>query len=219
MSYNANIPLATDKLSKSQGDILANFQAANAYFSRNHIAFATNNTALNGKHTFVEMTNSISNVKPNPSPALAAQSGTIYTKRNANLSDLFYTNDASGNEYQLTDIAKDATDFGFLAKNIAPTVSGGIGTTGWTWIGQSMIIQYGTVPHTSAATTTVKFQLTFASVPFLIQTTGIVLSDADANQRGSCPVVDGSVTTTEFRFRSTSNSALTNVYWMAIGVY
>lgn len=217
MSYNANIPLSTDKVSNSQAAILSNFQALNAYFGRNHTPFANNTTALNGKHSFVEMVSTIS--KPAPVPGLAAGTGTIYTKIASSISDLFFIHDNTINEeYQITNVAKNGADFGFLAKDITATVSGGVGTTGWVWLGQSMILQYGTVPHTNSGSKVIKFQLPFTGNPFMIQTTGII-TGSDPNGRGNCPIQDGSISNMGFTILTTTSTDLKGTYWMAIGIY
>lgn len=100
MTFNPSIPKSTDLLSNSQADLLANNGALNASFSRNHIALniATNN----GKHTFIEMP--VSAAIPTPIPALINGEGTLYTKNVATTSssELFYTPDTSGTEYQVT---------------------------------------------------------------------------------------------------------------------
>lgn len=52
MSYNPNIPNATDLLSNSQGQIKTNFQTANTSFGVDHYSF-DNGTASNGFHNKV----------------------------------------------------------------------------------------------------------------------------------------------------------------------
>lgn len=49
MTFNPNIPLPTDELSDSQGDILNNFSSSNTSFGIDHYAFS-DLTANNGKH-------------------------------------------------------------------------------------------------------------------------------------------------------------------------
>lgn len=50
MAYQANIPQPTDQLSKSQGDILGNFQALQTLIDVNHVDFSS---ADQGKHKWV----------------------------------------------------------------------------------------------------------------------------------------------------------------------
>lgn len=51
MAYQNNIPQATDQLSKSQGDILGNFQIIQTWADVNHVDF--NAGADAGKHKFI----------------------------------------------------------------------------------------------------------------------------------------------------------------------
>jgi hypothetical protein len=53
MSYNPNVPQATDFLSNSQVDLLNNFTKANSSFGLNHYSFA-DLTINNGKHNNVQ---------------------------------------------------------------------------------------------------------------------------------------------------------------------
>ncbi len=52
MAYNNQIPLASDRLQRSQADILANFEAINTVFAFDHVAF---NDPNQGKHNRTTM--------------------------------------------------------------------------------------------------------------------------------------------------------------------
>jgi hypothetical protein len=201
MTYIANIPQATDKLSTSQIQIRNNFTALNNIYERNHFAY-TVTTTDSGKHKYVEMVNSNPIASP-PAPGLAALSGTIYTKQVSSASQLFYTPDATGNEYQLTQT------------NAANFASAGAGPIGWTWMGQGVVMAYGFLAHASQSTLSVTFPITFSSNPFSIQASGIIVAGADPNERASIGIV--SVSTTGFTARTTTNAQLTGIYWTAIG--
>jgi hypothetical protein len=54
VTWQTNIPQATDLISVSQNDLLQNFQAVDAAWNINHDDF---NSATQGKHKFVEMPN------------------------------------------------------------------------------------------------------------------------------------------------------------------
>ena len=54
MAYQQNIPLATDKISISQGDLNGNFQGVNSAWNVNHVPF---NLGDEGKHWFITMPN------------------------------------------------------------------------------------------------------------------------------------------------------------------
>lgn len=63
MTYNPNIPQATDDLSDSQGDLLTNFSTANTSFGINHYAFS-DLTINNGKHNNVQTPLIVGGVHP-----------------------------------------------------------------------------------------------------------------------------------------------------------
>jgi hypothetical protein len=80
MSYNANIPQATDQQSNSQADLLANFQAIQTLIDVNHYDFASPNQ---GKHMFVTLP------EQTTSPGTALDEMALYTKAVAGVSQLF----------------------------------------------------------------------------------------------------------------------------------
>lgn len=123
MTYNPNIPNPTDLLSNSQGQIKTNFQQLDTVFGKNHYEFS-NSSGPAGKHKFVEMP--ITTV-----PATLGGEGSLYTKTSGQ-SQLYYTSDAGGLEYQMTR-AIDA--------NIATF---GTATNGWTFLPGGLIMKYGT---------------------------------------------------------------------------
>lgn len=52
MTYNPNIPQPTDILSQSQGDLLANFQALDAWVNINHVSFGSPDEGKHAKIAF-----------------------------------------------------------------------------------------------------------------------------------------------------------------------
>lgn len=141
MTFNPNIPRATDLLINSQGDLLANNTNLNTIFSKNHIPL---NVATNaGKHTFVELVNSAA------LPAgLATNEGTLYVKTVDSRRELFYTNDNSGNEWQLTSLSNS----NFATFGADP---------GWTFLPGGMLMQWGT--STKSTDGTVSFSRSFGT--------------------------------------------------------
>lgn len=133
MVYNASVPQPTDNLSDSQNDILNNFSSANTSFGINHFAF-DNATANNGKHNFVEMP-----VRGTAPVGLAANEGTLYTKTTGSTSNLFYTPDAGGVEYQMTTVGD------------AQIATFGAAGTGWTFLPGGLIMNYGLAVSSGAA--------------------------------------------------------------------
>jgi len=91
MTYNPNIPQATDNLSNSQGQFLINFGQLNTQFGIDHVPF--NNSGINGtgyhnKSTYPAQASN---------PTAVATSGIVYTRKNPDTNilrtDPYYVND------------------------------------------------------------------------------------------------------------------------------
>jgi len=95
MSYNSAIPVATDTMLKSQGQINANFQAINQAFAQNHESLTTDNT-ISGRHRVVTFQEQIGD------PATTADQIAIYTKAVSGLPALFMRPNNSQTPIQLT---------------------------------------------------------------------------------------------------------------------
>ena len=95
MTYNPNIPQASDFIAVSQVDLLNNFTSANTIMDVNHYPF-NNGTSNAGKHKHVSLP------EQSAAPATAADEGAVYTKDVSNKTELFYRYDSSGREYPLT---------------------------------------------------------------------------------------------------------------------
>lgn len=214
--FDPNIPLPTDDLSDSQQDLLDNNRALDATFARNHRAFS-DKTASNGKHTFIEMVRQAA--IPKPKPELSSSTGTIYTKYvgASNRTNLFYTNDNSGIEYQLSNTAPTTDIYnkcGEITSDSANFFSG------WTFMGQKTIMQYGYVLNAafSGNVATVTFPFNFDVEPFSIQLTPYQnnsVADWIITQVRS-PSLSG------FTIRAQVNgntNQLKQVSWVAIGKY
>ncbi len=220
-TFNNAIPQANDFIDESQGDLLNNNIALNGIFSRNHVPFI-NTTNGQGRHTFVEMVNTIGNVIPVPPAGLQNNSGTVYTKKAFTVSDLYYTNDNTLNEYKLTNVVTiaDNNRFPYFGTNtnltLAPvSAPGNAGFGGWTFLPGGLIMQYGKVTNPTNGQT-ITFPLAFTvSPPFSIQLTSVV----DDNSTIRMAVLTGSETINKFEINSTGSLHLTALYWIAIGVY
>ncbi len=213
--FNNNIPQPGDFISDSQGDLLTNNKALDEVYDRNHYAFSTLAGSTRGKHRFVELTNQPTLITIPPTPALANLTGTVYTKTTgaAGTSNLFYTNDDSGREYQLTNVVSNASAavaFPLLATNTA--LASGFG--GWTWLGQGLIIQYGSV--TPPASLIITFPVAFTSAPFSIVVTYAGNSSTNRVYLDSAFVV----TTTQFKvILENGSGSVSKFFWQAIGPY
>ncbi len=200
MTFNPNIPLPTDLLSVSQGDLKANNIALDASFGINHVPFST--ATNNGKHNFVEMP--VRTLIPAP---LAVGEGTIYTKT-VTSAELFYTNGISANEYRLTRVIP-ASFSQFGTSTALPSLNG---NGGWTFIAGGLLLQYGSFnPNTG---TTVQFPIAFTGIPFSVQLTG----SASNNSTFRAGVSTGTLTNAQFVFEGTVNAAWTPIYFIAIGI-
>jgi hypothetical protein len=93
MTFQPNIPLATDIISISQGDLKNNFGSLSTAWDVNHNDF---NVANAGKHKFAEFPNQLAD------PATAAAETTIYAKDVSGSSRLFYREESSGTVRQFT---------------------------------------------------------------------------------------------------------------------
>lgn len=186
MTYNPSKPAPNDLLSDSQLDIQTNFSVANTSFGKNHFPF-DDATVNNGKHKFVQMPNSAA------LPAgLAALEGTLYTKLNSTVSELYYSPDASTDEYQLTRTI--SASFATFATN-----------PGWSFLPGGLLIQFGSVSASSAGTA-ITFPVTFTSAVYsltigITNTSGARISSI--SNSGATFVNNGSGPTT--------------VYWTVIG--
>lgn len=213
-TFQPSIPIGTNLLSVDYKNIQLNFQQLDTSFSRNHIAFSV--TPNNGKHTFLEMP--VSAGIPAPVPGLIALEGTIYTKT-ATESTLFYTPDASGNEYQLTrTITGSFSLFSTFINNY-----NGVGvdfTGGWTFLPGGLLMQYGLFDAGVgglAGTGTIKFPVTFTSPANIVQPV-LICKAAGTTSTHTVSVISGTVTNSEFQWNlDAATTAQTGIYWTAIG--
>ncbi len=200
--YQPNIPTGLVNLDEDYLNLLHNFQQLDTSFGINHIKYSV--APNNGKHTFVEMP--ISSGIPTP---LTGSEGTLYTKTSSAVSELFYTPDNSGNQYQLTrTISASFTKFG---NSTAYTANH---TGGWTFLPGGLILQYGIRTNISgSASGAITFPIVFPSglAPFSITQT--------LKRTSGRPVaIDSAVAVTasgySYQLDSTGSVA---IQWMAIG--
>lgn len=94
MTYNRNIPQATDNISVSQGQILSNFQAIDSGTTGEGIGFARDHITMTdasngGMHNIVDYY-----VNQSSDPTLSGVSA-LYTKSVSSLSQLFFRNSSA----------------------------------------------------------------------------------------------------------------------------
>ena len=182
MAYNSDIPQASDDPSQSQGQILANFQELNTFLSVNHVAL---NDGDQGKHKFLQLPEQAS------APSTGANEGGLYTKEVSGATQLFFREESSGTERQITSAFSAAT-------NGSCTIPGGL------------VIQWGLAAGVGD-NSQINFNSSFSTAVYNINLT---LRRGDNNSR-YVYVRTGSETTSKFNIKS--NAGSTEVYWVAIG--
>lgn len=115
-AWQNNIPQATDKLSKSQGDILGNNQELTTAFNLNHVNL---NAVGEGKHAFLQMPQ-----QAGDTATLAAEVA-VYAKNDAvtTVTELFFRRPTNG--------------------AIIPMTATLAATPGWTYLPSGIILQWG----------------------------------------------------------------------------
>lgn len=116
MAFNANVPLANDRLSTSQADLNDNFQEINTYVNVDHVAF---NVADQGKHKRVFFQQQAAD------PATGATEAALYTKDSVAVpgtASLYYRPPNSAAPVEFT-----------YALNAA---------SGWTWLPSGIMMQW-----------------------------------------------------------------------------
>lgn len=204
-TYTADIPDAPNNPSNDQGPMKTNTNSINSIIGEDHYSFNDN---LGGQHKWVRMPLSGGGSGTIP-PALTASEGTIYTKTDttpASASQLFYSPDASGNEYQLT--KSIAASFATFSTNTAYAANH---TGGWTFLPGGMLLQYG-LRSSASSSGSVTFPVTFPSgvAPYSI-TTGAV----GAANTGNVSISTSAPSSTGFSFNA--GLGLNRFYWVAIG--
>lgn len=206
-SFTAGQPTDGEKLGVSKVPIRNNLDGLAQTIAVDHVAL---NNSGQGKHKFVRMPNQAS------IPAdLIALEGTLYTKLVAGVTQLFYSPDASENEYQLTrTIAASFTSFGQSVPYGTPP-AGFTQSGGWTYLPGGMLAQYGFYGKAGATGLSgqVQFPVAFTTGPYSVQ---ITLYRDSGNQTVTLSSADP-VSTTTFNFL-TSTAGSDGISWFALGV-
>jgi hypothetical protein len=204
MAYNNNIPQATDQLSQSQADLLANFQAIQVLVDINHVDFASSDQ---GKHKWVTW--------PVQGSAPSFLSGEVGAYN-------LLSSVTSINELYLNKLVAGSTAIqvpmtaSILSTNAAPASMSGY----WTYF-PSGIIQLSGVGNSTGLVT-----VTFggATIPALTQILNISVepynngSGIDSNL---AVTLDSVVSTTSFKIyispRTTTGPATGSFRWTVVG--
>lgn len=210
LNYNQNIPGSQNNPSDDQPLMRTNTNSIRTWVGIDHFGFNDNRGGL---HKQTRIINQLA------IPAgLTAQMGTIYTKLATSTgvlteSNIFFTPGTSANEYQITRvITASFALFGTLTNNYNAVGVDFFG--GWTFLPGGLLYQYGRVLHGGATLRIVPFPVPFSdATSIVINLTAVSNNNSDH----ATNVSNGSITTTQFSLRTTSNSALTATTWFAIG--
>jgi hypothetical protein len=191
MPFNPNIPQATDRLAKSQQDLLQNNQQLNTSFGINHYAFS-DLTANNGMHKQCQLVE-----LSNPAPVSGTDSVYCAVAGSPSLGELFYVRGGGGTPIQMTS--------GNILNNGATEI-------GYTFLPGGLLLQWGKI---APASTTVNFPTAFSAAPYNIQLSAV------ASQGSGARIILSlfSKTSTNFVYQITQAGTVTTalVLWMAIG--
>ncbi|HDY87393.1 MAG TPA: hypothetical protein ENH82_04660 [bacterium] len=191
MTYNPNIPKATDLISESQGQILDNFTQLNDVFGKDHVKYDDATVADRGRH------------KQSTYQQLSADPGTL-TNENA----LYTKDDGSGNTRLFlqqegpgsTVIQLSGTD---------PTIA----DNGFTFLPGNLLLQWGNVDAPSGLSGFFNFPTAFSAEPFSFTTS--VIRSSTASSKYDITLREAP-TATQFRINN-GFSGSHIVYFMAIG--
>ncbi len=215
-TYNLNIPEANNNPSEDQPDMQENTNSIDSLINVDHFSFGESNH--DGEHRQVTMPLRGGGSGSIP-PGRIADEGTLYTKTANAETQLFYTPDASGNQYQLsrTNTAGIASFGAYAAYGVAPV--GTVIVGGWTFLPGGLLMQYGTVTGSGGASTLpstaiIPFPISFTTSSINVQ---LEIRRNDPANAGTSVSRSAPPTTTGFTYftSATSGDAL---YWVAIGI-
>jgi hypothetical protein len=194
MTYNPNIPQATDLISNSQPQILANFNQLNVQFGVDHQAFNTGSGNGDGTHKQITFDNAPT--EPTPSGTIS----NIFPLLVGSNQELFFKN--ASTEYN-------------GAGKVQLTGASVLNTNGYITLPNALIIQWGIgtwTPPGTATQVTINFPLMFPAHAWNVQMIQIglnfnnILNVTSINQSSFIATRAGGVTSNPQSF-----------YWFAIG--
>jgi len=192
MTYNAGIPLATDLISNSQPQILANFDQLNTQFAVDHVAFNTGSGNGDGTHKKITFDNAPT--EPTPSGTIS----NIFPLLVGSNQELFFKN--ASTEYN-------------GAGKVQLTGASSLNTNGYITLPNALIIQWGTGTWSgSSATATITFPLMFPAHAWNVQM--LQIGSGSNNILNATSIGQSSFVATR---ASGTLSANQSFYWFAIG--
>ena len=213
-TYFKNIPASNHNPSVDQPNMRTNTNSTSDLINEDHYTFGVANGGFH-KQARIPVLAAIGNLS-----ARIPNSGTIWTKKDISTgvtteSNLHFVPDTGTDDYQMT-----RTITGSYARfAVGAQYQAAVGATpalfgGWTFLPGGLLLQYGTLAHTTNVETTITFPVPFSSTPFSINANGII-GAFDPNTRSTIGI--RTVTATSFVARTTTNNELQGIYWMAIG--
>lgn len=217
--YYRNIPAGPNNPSFDRPKMTVNTNSTDDLLNIDHFSFGVN---LGGDHK--QVTLPLSNGGTGSIPAgRIPNTGTLYTKTATSTgvlteSNLFYTPDASTNEYQLTKTITASYPL-FGTKTVYQTTAIFNADGGWTFLPGGILLQYGSVVITAVQLTpaiVINFPVQFAAgtVPiFTLAERGRIPSTSIRYE-----YVENSVTNLSFSLQYAQGGSGTNIVnWTAIG--
>lgn len=204
MAYNANIPQATDLLSQSQNDLLANFTAIATLVAVNHVQF---NDADQGKHKYAEFP--VQNAAP--PIVFAAGEVALYSFLNPITSQ----NELYVNKTNQATVVQVPFTASLLSTNSNP----GLNIAGWTYLPSGILLKWGS--GTANGSTNFVFPVA-ATIPVFTNVMSMQLCTAYSNALDG----DGFVRLSSFTnlgfnafgsARTTVTTKAVNFQYLAIG--
>lgn len=195
MTYNPNVPQATDLISVSQGDLLTNFQQIGTVFDVDHVALDNATSANRGKHdksTYVEQASD---------PTTSANEVAVYSKDNGSgASDLYLRRESNGNVIRMS--------------SGTPTAS----QNGYSFLPGGILIQWGrSTIAGSASTQAITFPTAFSGTAYVVDVTPYASPITGSSPR---EIGASSITSTGFTAESFNGSVPGGGVpfgWIAIG--
>jgi hypothetical protein len=202
--YTRDLPVANNDPSVDQPLMTQNTNSIDSLIDEDHYSFGENN---GGFHRQVR----IPNLAAIPG-GLIGMSSTLYAKQANTQSQVFYTNGASGNEYQLT--RADNTNYSTfgLFPAIVYTPNSENGSAGWTFLPGGIRLQYGTITVTTTKAYTIDFPIAFSQLFIVIP---IYQNSTGASISGQLKTSSDSSFTFEVYG---SSGVVKQINWMAIGL-
>jgi len=193
ITYNLGIPAAGNNPSTDQPNMQTNNDANDTIWNVDHYGFNLSNGGYHQQATFTQSGGI-------PSTA-AANLGVLYVKSDGSTSQIYYSPDASGDEYQLTVCTSaNYSTFGNSTSYIA-NHSGG-----WTFLPGGLILQYG-VRSSSGSSGSVTYPRTFPTATYNVQLT----------PTGSSALSGATSSYSTSGFNYNVSSAVSSFRWIAIG--